>query len=115
MLHIPFTHSAPWDDVKLEWSSVRECILVLCTYNDSISGGTHGTEIICKGGAVVIKIFHLDFNGACGCFGWHVCVGKISKDLVPLFFSHSCYNRVQLHVHNLVHKLDQTVGFDILG
>lgn len=75
MLHLPFALGALWYNVKVKWGSIWEQVLVLSIHNHSIRWDTHRLDITSQGGAVVIKILHLDGYGAGGCFV-RFCVEK---------------------------------------
>ncbi len=86
MLHMPLAHSALWDDLKNKRRSIRISILIFSCYDNRISRSTHGLGVVGQGGAVVIKIFHLDGYGSCGCFTINVCVGKMEMRTDSLYF-----------------------------
>ena len=73
MLYSPFSLSAFRNNVKLKRSSIRESIFIMSIDSDAVCCGADSLAVIGQGGAVVIRLLHLDGYGPSGCLGWIIC------------------------------------------
>lgn len=67
VLHLPFAFSTLFNDGKVKRRSIWKGVVIFSCDDCRIKWDTHSLNVTSQGGAVVIRILHLDSYGAGGC------------------------------------------------
>lgn len=86
MFYLPVSLGFFRDDHKMQRRPVWERVFIFTVDNEAVLWEADHLAVGGQGGAVVVRILHLDGDGTSGCFIRHVCPKKNRRDHETLHF-----------------------------